>query len=96
MFDAFRSTDETGSSVLSAVIDGVNTLIAENEFSLLDSALNDIDVETASKHVLLGLARATYPARTRLAAWKDFVNRVDQAFRHRELDSDRLLKGLLH
>ena len=96
MFDALRSTDDSGPSALTAVIDGVNNLIADSEYDLLNSTLTGINVDTASKHVLLALARSTYPARTRLATWKDFVNRVDEAFRRRELDSDRLLKGLLH
>lgn len=94
LFEALHSTDESGVKVLGVVVDGVNDLVRSRAFRLLDQALSDINVDTASKHVLLGLARSTYPVRTKLTEWKTFVIRVDEAFRRRELDSDRLLKGL--
>lgn len=95
MFKALRSTNDTGIGVIASVVDGVNTLIAAGEFRLLDKALTNINVATASKHVLLGLARSTFPVRTKLTAWRSFVNGVDEAFHQRNLDSARLLKGLL-
>lgn len=94
LFEALHSTDASGVSMLGVVVDGVNTLIGAQEFRLLDKALSGINVDTVSKHVLLGLARSTFPVRTALSEWKTFLKRVDEAFSRRELDSARLLKGL--
>ncbi|WP_162888000.1 hypothetical protein [Sphingomonas mesophila] len=93
-YAACHSNDASGVQALGTVIDGVNMLINLRAFRLLDSALRDLDAATTSKHVLLGIARATYPARSKLSGWKTFIAKVDEAFRQRGLDSARLLRGL--
>ena len=95
VFFALRSSDETGSRWLSETIDGVNQLIALGEFRHLDRALEAVKTETASRQILLGLARSTYPVRSKLNYWKHFLFDVHKTFRVRGLDAGRLLKGLI-
>jgi len=95
VFDAARSTDVNGASKLPFVIDGVNSLIASKSFGMLDRVIQVIPVETASRHILLGIARATFPVRSKLNAWQQFVLQVKDEFANRGLNADGLLKGLL-
>ncbi|MGU3468077.1 hypothetical protein ACLBXO_24810 [Methylobacterium sp. C33D] len=95
IFLALRSSDATGSRWLGEVIDGVNHLISNEEFRHLDRALETIKVDAASRQILLGLARSTYPVRSRLNYWKTYIIDVHNNFLKRGLEADVLLKGLV-
>lgn len=94
-FSAARSTDANGLSVLDATIDGVNQLIASREYRFLDRVLDLIPTDKASRHVVLALARSSFPVRSKLTKWQKFVRNARTSFAVRGLDADRLLKGLL-
>ena len=95
VFDAIFSRDDTGVMVLGDTIDGLNRLIARGDFDYIDRVLSAIPTTTASRHILLAIARATFPIRQKLARWKPFVLSVKDAFISRGLDADRMLKGLI-
>lgn len=95
IFEARNSTDEDGISKLTSTIDGVNHLISIQEYKFLDQVFAVIPPSTASRHVLLALVRSTFPVRSRLSAWQHFVLKVKSAFDDRDLDSAKLLKGLI-
>jgi hypothetical protein len=95
IFRAFSSSDSNGAERLDATIEGINALVAQRKFNILNRVLRDISESTASRLVLLALARATFPFRSKLSTWQPFVIRVDFEFRRRGLESARLLKGLV-
>lgn len=95
IFEARNSTDEDGISKLTSTIDGVNHLISIQEYKFLDQVFAVIPPSTASRHVLLALVRSTFPVRSRLSTWQHFVLKVKSAFDDRDLDSAKLLKGLI-
>ena len=93
IFQAYGSSDSMGSEHLAPTIDGVNALIRVEAFERLDKVLLDCP-SSAGRHVLLGLARATFPVRSRLTSWSAFVRKVETAFVERDLDAKSLLRGL--
>lgn len=96
IFEVAASTEENGASFVGMVIDGVNTLISNGDFKSIDRALESMPVgENASRHVLVTMARATFPVRSKLTAWQGFVRSVSNSFAARGIDHARLLKGLI-
>lgn len=95
IFSAAMSTDANGASMVGKVIDGVNELIAARDFKGIDRALARVPTGNTSKHVLIALARATFPVRTKLSTWHTFVHEVQKGLANRGLDHTRLLKGLI-
>ena len=93
IFSAHNSTDDNSQSLVGKTIDGVNELIGQGQFSVLNLALDGCP-ETAGRYVLLTLARACYPVRSRLVSWQSFLRKVESEFIRRGLDSATLLKGL--
>lgn len=93
MFQVVRSTDAQGETPLEATIDGVHELIRRGEFGVLDRVLKNVP-ESANRFALLGLARSTFPIRSKLAHWRSFVVKCKRALDKRGLDGEKLLKGL--
>ena len=73
----------------------MNRFIAAGDYKFLNRVFSQVPVHTASRHILLALARTTFPVRTKLSGWKPFVDQIRLAFDNRSLDSARLLKGLI-
>ena len=95
MFEAIASDDANGRERLVSTIQGVNTLIALEAYARLDAFFDSIPATTASRHLLLAVARSSFPVRIKLSRWQPFVLRVRDAFVNRGLDAEGLLKGLL-
>ena len=95
MFEAISSKDSNGRERLVPTIQGVNRLIALKSYARLDAFLVALPENTASRHLLLAVARSSFPVRGKLDLWGDFVDRVHDAFIRRGLDAEGLLKGLL-
>ena len=96
IFLAALSTEANGATMVGKVIDGVNALIKARDFKGIDRALRTVPAgENSSRHVLIALARSTFPVRTKLTSWTRFVRLVESCFADRGLDHARLLKGLL-
>lgn len=95
MFDAIASDDANGRARLVPTIQGINSLIALEAYSRLDAFFDSIPASTASRHLLLAVARSSFPVRIKLSRWQPFVLRVRDAFEARGLDAAALLKGLL-
>lgn len=95
IFSAARSKDADGTRLVGKVVDGVNELIANRDFKAIDRALDSVPAENRSKHVLITLARTTYPVRTKLGRWQSYVSKVRSEFERRGLDYPRLLRGLI-
>lgn len=95
VFEAMRANDAEGPKYLEAVVDGINRQIAKRSFRLLDRILANADTSGMSRHILLALARGTYPVRSKLASWKPFLDATAHAFEQRGLDATKLLAGLM-
>lgn len=95
VFEALHSDEDSGPQLIGQTIDGVNQIIASRDFRLLDRVLEIFLAELASTHVLLTLARSTYPVRPKLNGWKPFTLGLKGVFDDRGLDAVRLLKGLI-
>lgn len=95
VFDIINSTDANGAALIDTTIIGINRLIAAHSFDYLNSVLDAVPTQTAGRHVLLALARATYPVSAYLARWRPFTFSVRDAFVHRGLDAGKLLRGLI-
>lgn len=89
------ATDESGPAELETVIDGVNALIEQRDYAAIDRAIKQMPKSGTNRFVLVGLARATFPVRTKLNAWRAFILRCRANFASRGLDANQLLKGLL-
>lgn len=94
LFSAAASTDVSGSQLVGKVIDGVNHLIRDKNFRTLDMALEAVP-KRASKHVLVALARSSFPVRTKLVGWQSFIHELKHAFDARQLDGAKLLNGMI-
>ena len=94
MFFVINSIDSDGPAPLDATLDGINTLIGKRDFVLLNRFLRIVPTDSANRYALLGLARATFPVRTKLKDWQSFVENCYVAFNARGLDAAKLLKGL--
>lgn len=95
VFDAMRAGDRDGPKYLEAVVDGINRQIAKRSFRLIDQILADAEPSEMSRHILLALARGTYPVRSKLSAWKPFLDATAEAFEKRGLNAKKLLAGLM-
>lgn len=95
VFRIVDSSDDEGLGLIGPTVDGINDLIGKGDFSYIDRILVAVPVDTASRHVLLTLARSTFPVRQKLSGWKPFVTSLRGAFIARGLNADKLLKGLV-
>lgn len=95
VFDAMKANDTDGPKYLEAVVDGINRQIGKRAYRLINQILADANPSEMSRHILLALARGTFPVRSKLSNWKPFVVATAESFEGRGLDSERLLAGLL-
>ena len=94
IFSVVNSTDADGTAPLDATIDGINSLIEKRDFVFLDRVLRLISDDRINRYALLGMARATFPVRSKLSYWQLFISNCHRALKNRGLDADKLLKGL--
>lgn len=92
-FRAVNSSDAQGDGPLEAAIDGVHDLIGRGEFGFLDRVLRQMP-ENANRFALLGIARSTFPVRSKLASWRLYIAKCRAGLAGRGLDAEKLLKGL--
>lgn len=96
-FDAVsRSENETLSvSELSLYIKGLNAIIHEERYTMLEKILINSVKLGAPSRILLTFSRAAYPVRTRIIGWRAFLNKVAEKLDSNGKDSGRLLKGMI-
>jgi hypothetical protein len=81
-------------AALDLIYDQIDGLLKSGEFQKVDALLEDAEVGSFSVDLLLGLLTATLPARTKLAARRDFFLRAEASLRQRAGWKDDLLRGL--
>lgn len=77
-----------------ADIKRINSFISDRSFGMIDEMLTE-SIEDLSAERIVTRARATFPIRSRLIEWTDYVIRADVELTERGMNSKRLLKGLL-
>ncbi|MBY0612133.1 MAG: hypothetical protein K2P80_08105 [Beijerinckiaceae bacterium] len=94
IFNSITADAQSATEVVTSTIDSVNKLIAAREFDLLGRAIAAVDVGNAGRHMLLALARASYPVRSKISNWSSYIEKINCRFIELGLDADRLLRGL--
>jgi hypothetical protein len=94
--EAATRLDKLGNTdaALDLIYDKIDKMLTEGQFSLIDSVLNDLDVEIHSVDILLGLLTSTLPAKTKLQGRKAFFLAVEQDIKRRGEWEEGLLTGL--
>lgn len=95
IFQILSSTDADGEKPLKPTLKGVNALIASANFAFLDRLLISLPLKNMNRFVMLGLARSSNPVRSKLSNWRTFILRARDELEARNLDSARLLQGLI-
>jgi hypothetical protein len=85
----------TPSADLVTVIDGINVLLKQGRFFLIDKIFRSLSLEAMEPRMMLAFARTTFPVRTKLDEWRSFVSSVANELDKRGLDSQSLLRGLV-
>ena len=81
-------------SALDVLYDRVDDLLKAQQFTVLDDLLRQVDVDSISVDVLLGLLTATLPARSKLPARPKFFADVETSIKTRGAWENGLLAGL--
>lgn len=82
-------------SDIGKIIDGISEHIVNEQWILIDHMLNGIDLNQSTA-ILLTYARATFPIRQKLSKWKMAIENIEDEFKRRGLEHERLLKGLIN
>ena len=85
----------SSSQQIVAAIAGLNTLLKNKQFKELSMILLIINPKRLSPELMLTFARVTFPVRELISSWHQFLRRVKHELDGRNLDSKRLLTGLL-
>ncbi|ASP20000.1 hypothetical protein ANTHELSMS3_01289 [Antarctobacter heliothermus] len=96
-FEAVSLSEKEKISVsqLSQYIKGLNLLIGEERYMMLEKILNDSLKLRASSRILLAFARASYPVRSKINGWRGFLADVSAKLESEGKDSRKLLKGMI-
>lgn len=76
-------------------IGGLNALLKERRFEALNAVFAMLNTSKLTPELMVAFARVTYPVKEFLPGWYGFVRRVKNELDRRDLDSGRLLNGLL-
>lgn len=79
---------------LRAVARAVMSAKVSGKFSKLDGEISSVALETLEPSLLVALVRHTFSIKHLLGSYVALLKKVDAQLRARELDSDRLLRGL--
>lgn len=88
-------TDESTTREMIDFIDGINSLIENDEINTLDVILSILPIDKLTTQLVLSAVRATYPIRDHLANWVKLRNRAANLFKERGRDPGVLLKGII-
>ena len=87
-------TEEPTTRALADLIAQLEDLLAAKEFALLDRIMGEIDVASIHPTVAVAMLRVPYPVRQSLPNWSAFRERVSTDLRRRNMNADKILRGL--
>ncbi len=88
-------TERSSSEQLMCAIAGLNALLKNRSFDELNLIIGMVHPQRLSPELMLTFARLTFPVRDFLSNWFPFVRKIKNELDRRELDSKKLLKGLI-
>ncbi|MCK5537297.1 MAG: hypothetical protein KAI79_10745 [Bacteroidales bacterium] len=71
------------------------TLLIKKDFNICNSILKEIDITKSNEVFLVGILRLTFTWQNELPAWKSLLNKIDQELLSRNIDSKKVLTGLI-
>jgi hypothetical protein len=96
LFSAMKGgTERSSSEQIMSVITGLNALLKDRRFEELNLIIGMVHPQRLSPELMLTFARLTFPVRDLLSSWFPFVRKIRQELDRRDLDSKKLLKGLI-
>lgn len=87
--------EQASSEQIVEAINGVNALLKNKSFDLVDQVLSYAPIGLISPEIMVALARTTYPVRRSLGSWRPFVARVRTELQSRNYDAPKILSGLV-
>lgn len=88
------SKQEPTTSELASLLADLEKCARAGDLRLIDHVLEQLDAESFHETVLVAILRITFPLRQSLANWVSFRERVADELSNRQLDTDRVLRGL--
>lgn len=83
-------------SEIMPVIAGITNMLKERYFDEVDLLLKSFKVKNAAPEIMVALLRTTFPLRGNpLRHWLKLLRQVRSELTSRELDSEKILRGLL-
>jgi hypothetical protein len=89
-----RNRVRSTSDELISAINGLNILLKDRDFDLIDKIFQGLNVTEISPEMMLAFIRTTFAARSKLGEWFHLRDRVRAELSSRRFDPDTLLKGL--
>lgn len=81
---------------LAPVITGINNMLKVGYFEELDMLLKSFKVKQAAPEMMVTMLRMTYPARSNpLRQWSRLLREVRTELQIRQLDTSKILNGLI-
>ena len=71
------------------------SLLTRKDFNICNSILKEIDITKSSEVFLVGILRLTFTWQNELPSWKNLLHRIDQELLSRNIDSKKVLTGLI-
>jgi hypothetical protein len=90
-----EGSNRSSSQQLMKVVSALNSLLKARRFTDLNYMLSKLQPERLSPELMLTFARLTFPVRELLSNWYSFVRKVKKELESREMDSKRMLQGLI-
>ncbi|MER8574571.1 hypothetical protein NKG99_24195 [Mesorhizobium sp. M1409] len=88
-------SEQSSQAQLVKAIAGIRQLVASNSFDFLRQLLTYVSTaDSAKPDIMVAALRAANTARRKIPGWKNIIENARNALRDRNLDADRLLKGL--
>jgi hypothetical protein len=79
---------------LITTINGLNIVLKDRNFELMDAIFHQLDVTKLSPEMMLAFVRTTFAARSKLGEWAQLRERTRAELSSRSLDPEVLMKGL--
>lgn len=79
---------------LITTINGLNIILKERNFQLMDAIFRQLDVTKISPEMMIAFIRTTFAAKSKLGEWCQLRDRIRDELSSRRFDPDTLLQGL--
>ena len=89
----YRVVQSTADELITT-INGLNIVLKDRNFELMDAIFHQLDVTKLSPEMMLTFVRTTFAVRSKLGGWAQLRERIRAELPSRSLDPEALMKGL--